>query len=68
MYESGFQISFEKRFIRYSKSLSSTLTVDLKNYGLMDPINFLENVLLDILKNVMLTVPFFVATNAVSDF
>ena len=68
MYESGFQISFEKRFIRYSKSLSSTLTVDLKNYGLMDPINFLENVLLDILKNVMLIVPFFVATNAVSDF
>ena len=34
----------------------------------MDPVNFLENVLLEILKNVMLTVPFSVTTKAVPYF
>ena len=102
MYQSGFQISFEKLFISCSKSASSThtaeliknqpkfdvslkpqhftihslivfsfetlLTDNLKTYGLIDPVNFLENVLLDILKNLMLTVPFSVGTNAASYF
>ena len=36
---------------------------NLKIYGLTDPINFLENVILDILKNVMPTVLFSVTTN-----
>ena len=44
------------------------LTDNLKTYELMDPVNFLENLLPDILKNVMLTVPFSVAINAVSYF
>ena len=43
-------------------------TVNLKTYGHMDPLNFLENVLLEILKNVMLTVPFSVTTKAVPYF
>ena len=102
MYQSGFQISFDKLFISCLKSASSTHTVEqiknqpkfdfsiqpqhftkhslivfpfetiltdnLKTYELMDPVNFLENLLPDILKNVMLTVPFSVATNAVSYF
>ena len=34
----------------------------------MDPVNFRENELLDILKNVMPTVPFSVTTNAVTYF
>ena len=37
---------------------------NLKTYGFTDPINFLENVILDILKNVMPTVLFSVTTNA----
>ena len=41
------------------------LTDTLKTYGLMDPVNFLENKLLDILKNVVPTMPFSVTTNAV---
>ena len=41
------------------------MTDNLKTYGLMHPVNFLENMLLDILKNVMPTVPFFVTTNAI---
>ena len=34
----------------------------------MDPVNFLENVLIDILKNVMPAVPFSVTTNVVPYF
>ena len=34
----------------------------------MDLVNFLENMLLDILKNVVPTVPFLVTTNAVPYF
>ena len=41
------------------------LTDNLKTNGLMDPVNFLENVLLDVLKNVMPTVLFSVTTNVV---
>ena len=44
------------------------LTDNLKPYGLMDPVNFLENVLIDILKNVVPAVPFSVTTNAVPHF
>ena len=44
------------------------LTDNLKTYGLMEPVSFLENVLLDILKNVMPTVPFSATTNAVLYF
>ena len=44
------------------------LTDNLKPYGLMDPVNFLENVLIDILKNVAPAVPFSVTTNAVPHF
>ena len=44
------------------------LTDNLKTYGLMDPVNFLENKLLDILKNVVPTLPFSVTTNAVPYF
>ena len=44
------------------------LTDNLKTYGPMDPVNFLENVILDILKNVMPTVPFSVTANAVTYF
>ena len=39
------------------------LTDNLKTYGLMDPANFLENVFIGILKNVMPAVPFSVTTN-----
>ena len=46
-------------------STEKVLIENLKTYGLMDPAHFLENVLLDILKNVMPTVPFSVTTNAV---
>ena len=41
------------------------LTDNFKTYELMDPVNFLENVLIDILKNVM---PFSVTTNVVPYF
>ena len=44
------------------------LTDNSKPYGLMDPVNFLEDVLLDILKNVMLTVPFSATTDVVPYF
>ena len=44
------------------------LTDNLKPYGLIDPANFLENVLIDILKNVVLAVLFSVTTNAVPYF
>ena len=44
------------------------LTDNLKTYGVMDLVNFLENMLLDILKNVVPTVPFLVTTNAVPYF
>ena len=40
------------------------MTDNLKTYGLMDPVNFLENVLLDIFKNVMPTGPISVTANA----
>ena len=43
-------------------------TNNLKTYGLMDPVNFLENVLLDVLKTVMPTVPFSVTENVVPYF
>ena len=48
--------------------LQKFLTDNLKTYGLMDPVNFLENVLLDILKIVVPTVPFPVTTNVVPYF
>ena len=35
------------------------LTDNLKPYGLINPVNFLENVLIDILKNVVPAVPYF---------
>ena len=38
------------------------LTDNLKTYGLMDPVNFLENVFIDILKNFVPAVPFSVTT------
>ena len=41
------------------------LTDNLKTYGLMGPVNFLENVRLNNLKNVMPAGPFSVTTNAV---
>ena len=44
------------------------LTDNLKSYELTDPANFLENVLIDILKNIVPTVPFSVTTNAVPFF
>ena len=44
------------------------LTDNLRRYGLTDPVNFLENVLIDILKNVAPAVPFSVTTNAVPHF
>ena len=44
------------------------LIANLKTYGLIDLVNFLEDALLDILKNVMPTVPFSVTTNAVPHF
>ena len=44
------------------------LTDNLKTYELMDPVNFLENVLIDILKNVVPSVPFSVKTNVVPYF
>ena len=44
------------------------LTDNLKSYELTDPVNFLENVLIDILKNIVPTVPFSVTTNAVPFF
>ena len=43
-------------------------TDNLKTYGLIDPVNFLENVLLDVLKTVMPTVPFSVTENVVPYF
>ena len=47
--------------------LQKFLTDNLKTYGLMDPVNF-EDVLLDILKIVVPTVPFPVTTNVVPYF
>ena len=44
------------------------LTDNLKSYELTDPANFLENVLIDILKNIVPTMPFSVTTNAVPFF
>ena len=44
------------------------LTDNLKTYGFTDPVNFLENVLLDILKNVVPTVTCPVTTNAGPNF
>ena len=44
------------------------LTNNLKTYGLMEPVNFLENVLIDIFKNVVPAVPFSVTTNVVPYF
>ena len=44
------------------------LTDNLKTYGLMDPVIFLENVLIDILKNVVSAVSFSVTTNVVPYF
>ena len=44
------------------------LTDNLKPYGLMDPVNFLENVLIDILKNVVQQCPISVTTNVVPYF
>ena len=44
------------------------LTDNLKIYELMDPVNFLQNVLLDIFKKVIPTVPFSVTTNSVPYF
>ena len=44
------------------------LTYNLRTYELMDPVNFLENVLIDILKNVVPAVPFSVTTNVVPYF
>ena len=44
------------------------LTDNIKTYGLMGPVNFLENVRLDNLKNVMPAGPFSVTTNAVPYF
>ena len=44
------------------------LTDNLKHYGLMEPVNFLENVLIDILKSVVPAVPFSVTTNTVPHF
>ena len=44
------------------------LTDNLKLYGITDPVNFLENVLIDILKNVVPAVPFSVTTNAAPHF
>ena len=43
------------------------LTDNLKPYGLVDPVNVLENVLIDILKNVP-AVPFSFTTNALPHF
>ena len=45
-----------------------SLTDNLKIYELMDPVNFLQNVLLDIFKKVIPTVPFSVTTNSVPYF
>ena len=44
------------------------LTDNLKTYGLTDPANFLENVFIGILKNVVPAVPFSVTTNVFSYF
>ena len=44
------------------------MIANLKTYGLIDLVNFLEDALLDILKNAMPTVPFSVTTNAVPHF
>ena len=44
------------------------LTDNFRTYGLRDRDNLLENVILDILKKVMPTVPFSVTTNAVPYF
>ena len=44
------------------------LTDNLKPYGLTDPVNCLENVLIDIFKNVVPAVPSSVTTNVVPYF
>ena len=44
------------------------LTDNLKTYGFMDPVNFLESVLINILKNVVPAIPFSVTTNVVPYF
>ena len=44
------------------------LTDNLKTYGLTDPVNILENVLIDISRNVVPAVPFSVTTNSVPYF
>ena len=44
------------------------LADNLKTYAFTGPVNFLENVLLDILKNVVPTVTFPVTTNAAPNF
>ena len=71
-YQPKFDVSLQpRRFTIHSLivfSFEKFSTVNLKTYGHMDPLNFLENVLLEILKNVMLTVPFSVTTKAVPYF
>ena len=71
-YQPKFDVSLQpRRFTIHSLivfSFEKFLTNNLKTYGLMDPVNVLENVLLDTIKNVMATVPFSVTTNAVPDF
>ena len=44
------------------------LTDNLKTYGFMDSVNFLENVLINIFKNVVPAIPFPVTTNVVPYF
>ena len=44
------------------------LTDNLNTYEFMDPVNFLENVLIDILKDLVPAVPFSVTVNAVPYF
>ena len=70
--QSKFDVSFQPpRFTIHSIIVflfEKFLIANLKTYGLIDLVNFLEDALLDILKNVMPTVPFSVTTNAVRHF
>ena len=59
------------RFIMHSSiafPFEKFLTDNFRTYGLRDHDTLLENVILDILKRVMPTVPFSVTTNAVPYF
>ena len=59
-----FDVSLESTgFTIHSLMVFPFETDNLKTYGLMDPVSFIENVFIDILKNVVPAVPFSVTTN-----